>query len=78
MELLAQLIPLVTISIPFAIGNGFVAKRLGRSPALWVILSLIPLVNFFFTIYVAYTVVLRVLERLDGLSARLGAGGEAR
>jgi len=49
-----QFLPLVTIMITFAIGNGFLAARLDRNVAVWVILSLIPVVNFWFYVYAAY------------------------
>jgi hypothetical protein len=58
-----------------AVGNGFIAARLGKSVALWVILSLIPIFNFFFLYYVGYVVVLRILGRLDNVVARLENGG---
>lgn len=54
-----------------AIGNGFLARRLGHSVVLWVVLSLVPVVNYFFYLYVGYVVVLGILKRLDALQARL-------
>ena len=55
-------IPFFIISIAFAIGNGYLAPRLRKNSLLWVILSLIPLVNFFFGIYVVYQVIFAVLD----------------
>ncbi|MGH7000284.1 MAG: hypothetical protein ACREEA_02115, partial [Stellaceae bacterium] len=52
-----------------AIGNGFIAHRL----ALWVILSLIPIVNYFFYIFVIYATVLGIIKRLNTIADRLGA-----
>ena len=57
-------VPLVAFGIPLAIGNAFLARRLGRSVVLWVILSLIPGINLIFFYYVAYIVVFAVLDRL--------------
>jgi hypothetical protein len=54
-----------------AVGNGFIARRLGHSVVLWVVLSLVPVVNYFFYIYVGYAVILGILKRLDALQARL-------
>ncbi len=67
------IILLGALAIAFAIGNGFVAARLGKSVALWVILSLIPLVNIFFFYYVAYAVILGMLRRLNAIADRVGA-----
>ena len=40
--------------------------------ALWVILSLIPIVNYFFYIYIAYSVILGILYKLNALEGRMG------
>jgi hypothetical protein len=48
----------------FAIGSYHVAGRMGRSRALWVILTIIPIVNLFFSIYAFFAVLLYVLDRL--------------
>ncbi len=60
----APFVPFLLLAIAFAIGNGYLAPRLNRNAVLWVILSLIPLVNWFFAVYVAYTVVFYVIDRL--------------
>ena len=68
-------IPIFTIMLllwlGMAIGNGFLARRLGHSVALWVVLSLVPVINYFFYIYVGYAVILGILKRLDALQPRL-------
>ncbi len=69
-----QFLPFVFFSlfaIPFAIGNGYLATRLGKSAAVWVILTLIPIINYLFGIYVLYKVIFAVLDR----NARAGATG---
>ena len=71
--MITSLIPLLTLSIPLAVGNYFLAPRLGRSRALWVILSLIPVFNLFFYGYVWYVVAFRILDYLSRISARLNA-----
>jgi hypothetical protein len=63
---LIQFVPLLLLSIPFAIGNGYLAARLGRNALVWVIVSLIPLVNYVFFIYVGYQVVFFIVDRLSG------------
>ena len=58
----------LVIGIPFAIGNGFVASRLNRSVVLWVILSIIPIVNFIFMYYVFYVVLIHFLDKAKKIS----------
>ncbi|HEX3501329.1 MAG TPA: hypothetical protein VHT04_18600 [Stellaceae bacterium] len=76
--MMLQFAPLLIFTIPLAIGNAFLAQRLGKSVALWVVLSLIPGVNFAFFYYVAYTIVFGVLDRLkaigDDLKRLAGTG----
>jgi hypothetical protein len=65
-------IVVVALWIALAVGNGFIARALGKHVALWVILSLIPIVNYFFYIYIAYALVLGILHRLNAITARSG------
>ena len=69
---LPVLIVLIALWIGLAVGNGFIARALGKHVALWVILSLIPIVNYFFYIYIVYAVVLGILHRLNAITARSG------
>ncbi len=62
----------VAVWIAIAVGNGFIARALGKHVVLWVILSLIPVVNYFFYIYIVYAVVLGILHRLNAITARSG------
>lgn len=62
----------VALWIALAVGNGFIARALGRNVVVWVILSLIPIVNYFFYIYIVYAVILGVLHRLNAITARSG------
>jgi hypothetical protein len=63
--------PFVILGILFAIGNWYLAKSMNRSAPVWVILSLIPIVNIFFFYYVGYVVVLYIIRTLNGLSSAL-------
>lgn len=69
----ANLFVFIVLAIPFAIGNYYLAKALRRPVPIWVILSLIPLINYFFYIYVAYVVVLHLIDSLREISAVLPA-----
>ena len=70
---IAGFIPLFIFGIPFAIGNYFLAKSMDRSIALWVILSLVPVVNIFFFYFVAYVVILFLIRRLNEISNAVSA-----
>jgi hypothetical protein len=52
------------VYIAVAIANGYLAARLDRNVAVWVILSLIPIVNVFFYMYAFYVVLFFVVDRL--------------
>jgi hypothetical protein len=69
---LPLLVVIIALWIALAVGNGFIARALGKSVPLWVILSLIPIVNYFFYIYIAYSVVLGILHKLNTLQSRMG------
>ena len=43
---------------------------MGRNKILWVVLTLIPIVNFVFLYYVMYSVLLYILDRLNALSGK--------
>ena len=72
---LPVIIVAVALWIALAVGNGFVARALNKHVALWVILSLIPIVNYFFYIFVIYATVLGIIKRLNVLTERLTATG---
>jgi len=69
---LPVLVVMIALWIALAVGNGFIARALGKHVVLWVILSLIPIVNYFFYIYIVYAVILGVLHRLNAIAARSG------
>lgn len=78
---LLALIPFLLLMFPLAIGLSLVAGRVGRNKVLWAVLSLVPVVNYFFWIYAFFVVVLHMLDRLNGITAHLGVvigpGGRA-
>lgn len=58
-------IPVLLISLPFAIGFFHVAPKMGRNSWTWAILSLIPVVNYLFWIYAWFVIVMYTLDRLN-------------
>jgi hypothetical protein len=65
---IVQLLPLILIGMPFAFGFYHVAGRLGRNGVAWAILSLVPIVNYFFWIYAAFVALLFILDRLRAIA----------
>jgi hypothetical protein len=65
---LFALLPLFIFSIFFAIGFYHIARRVGRNPVTWAILSLIPFVNYIFWIYASFVILLNILDRLPPLA----------
>ena len=68
---IASMLPMFLVSIPFAIGNYYLAKSLKRSAPVWVILTLIPIINVMFYFYVLYVVVLHIIHRLQQIVSAL-------
>lgn len=69
---------LVLIAVLFAFGFAKLAGRVGHGPVLWAVLSLIPLVNYFFWIYAGFVVVLHMLDRLNAIAPRAATSTPAR
>jgi len=67
MEAFMQFLPLEIICVLLALGMYFLAPRVGGNKWLWVVLSIIPLVNFFFMYYVAFKVVFAILDNLKAI-----------
>ena len=67
-------LPLILIFVGLAIGNYFIADRMGRNKILWVILTLIPIVNFIFMYYVIYAVIIYVLDKLNAVTNKANPG----
>lgn len=66
------LVVFLVLYFALAIGNGFIARQLGKSVVLWVLLSLIPVLNYLFFVYMIYAVILGMLRRLNAIAERLG------
>lgn len=69
MEAFAQFAPLITLSIPLAIANYFLAKRINKNPIVILVLTLIPVINFFVFPYLLYKVIFRILDKLDTIES---------
>ena len=54
--------PMFIMSLPFAVGNFLLAPRLGGNSFVYAILTLIPVLNFFFVVYVWYKIIFRLLD----------------
>lgn len=70
-SIIAQLLPMLVVQIPYALFAGAIAHRLHESRVTWVIVSLVPLLGFLFMVYVFYRIVARVLDRLDEINAKI-------
>ena len=64
----ASLIPIIVIFVGFAIGFGFLAKRLEKNVAIWVVLSLIPIINYFFWIYAMFITLYYIIDTLKSVA----------
>jgi hypothetical protein len=69
-----QFMPFLIFSvfaIPIAVGVGYLAKRLNKNVVLWVVLTIVPVVNFIFAYVVMFKVIYAVLDRLNELTERM-------
>jgi uncharacterized membrane protein (DUF485 family) len=71
LQQILSIITYIVFSIPFAIGNGYLASRLGRNVAAWVVLTLVPVINTVFMIYVIYIALYALFDRLKEINERL-------
>ena len=67
MDTLGTFIFPILLGIPFAVGNYYLARRLGKNSTKYVILSLIPVFNYCFFFYLTYLVVFKILDKLDSI-----------
>ncbi|MDP3260246.1 MAG: hypothetical protein Q8M34_06640 [Thermodesulfovibrionales bacterium] len=70
-NLIASLLPLLLLSVVFAIGAHFLAKDKGRNVGLWTVLGAIPLVNMFCIWYFIGAANLRLEKKIDDLTEML-------
>jgi putative exporter of polyketide antibiotics len=63
-------VPIIIILLLVALIMSKLAPRVGSSSVAWFILTIIPLVNFFFLYYAAYKILAHILDRLNELSSR--------
>ena len=62
--------------VVFALVNWFLAKKLGRSPWVWGVLTIIPFLGFIVKYALLYMMIFSLLEGIEALEAhRLRSGG---
>lgn len=66
-----QFVPLIVLTIPFLVLVIFMAKRKGKSVALFVILGLIPMVNMVAALWLASQTDAAVLREIDEIKKKL-------
>lgn len=69
METFVQFIPLLIVSLFIGIFMAVVASKVDRSPVLWFVLGVIPLVNMFFIWIATWSVIIEVYRKLKALEA---------
>ena len=69
MQSLVQFIPLFLLGALFCVIPYKLAPRVGANRVTWLIVSLIPIVNFFFLYYVFYRVLAHMLDKLNEIAA---------
>lgn len=67
-------IPLLMLSVGFAVTGALLAKDKGRNVPLWTILACIPVVNLWCLPYLVGASNKRLEEKIDSLMSATGAG----
>lgn len=70
-ELIMSFLPLFLLTLPVAIGAVYLAPKMGANRWLWLILLLIPIVNFFVMYVFLFRVMGAVLDRLNAIQDRM-------
>ncbi|MBN2436413.1 MAG: hypothetical protein JXK07_14215 [Spirochaetes bacterium] len=70
-NMLVSFMPMILLTIPMIVLNCKVAKRKGRSQVLYLILSVIPIVNFFSCLYLISLTDIEVVEKLNSILEKL-------
>ena len=68
---LELLLPLIVMSVPIAIVAYLLAKEKGRNVVTWVVLGLIPFVNFWCILYFVGASNFRMEKKLDLIMSKL-------
>ena len=68
--------PLIILSIGMSISAGLLAKDKGRNIVLWVVLALIPVVNFWCMPYIIGASNLRLEKKLDSIMVKLNKSAQ--
>lgn len=71
----ASLLPLLLISVIFAIAGFLIARRKGKNPALFTVLSFVPLINITVICYLVALTDQEVYDRLERIERLLQKGG---
>ncbi|NJO33798.1 MAG: hypothetical protein HC869_12265 [Rhodospirillales bacterium] len=67
-ELIIQVLPMIILSLPLAIGVFWLAPKMRGSPWIWAVLFLIPLVNLFAVQIFLIRVAGRIFDRLNAIA----------
>ena len=71
-DVLVQFLPMTLVDFVIAILMAIVATKIGRSPILWFVLSVIPVVNLFFVWIAVWKFLIDLHRRLGALENRAG------
>jgi len=73
-DLLMQLLPMIILSLPLAVGVFWLAPKMRSNPWIWAILFLIPGVNLFAVQIFLVRVAGRIFDRLNAIAPVAVAG----
>lgn len=74
-DVIIQLLPMLILSLPLAIGVFWLAPKMRSNPWIWVILFLIPMVNLFAVQIFLIRTAGKIFDRLNAIDAVAPATG---
>ena len=73
-DLIMQLMPMIILSLPLAIGVFWLAPKMRSNPWIWAILFVIPFVNLFAVQIFLIRAAGKILDRLNAIAPVAAAG----
>ena len=67
-ELIAQFLPILIITLPFVIGVFWLAPKMRSNPWIWAILFVIPVINLFAVQVFVIRTAGKILDRLNAIA----------
>lgn len=76
-DVFVALVPMFIMMLPLVIGVWWLAPKMGANRPLWVVLMLIPIINFIAAYVFFFVIVGAVFDKLNSIEGKLAQTGAA-